>query len=107
LRGLAVTGAERSPAVPDVPTMIASGLPGFEAYLWMGMFTTAGTPSQIVNKLNTSLGHILATPELKEWLLKSIGGEFVPNTPEQFGEFLSTDVVRWQKAIKDTGVQLD
>ncbi len=107
LRGLAVTGATRSPAVPEVPTMSEAGLPGFEAYLWTGILAPAGTPAALVNQLNVSLSRILETPEMKEWLLQSIGGEFKPNTPEQFGAFLTTDVARWQKVIKDTGVSLD
>ena len=107
LRGLAVTGANRSPAVPDVPTMSESGLPGFEAYLWTGILAPAGTPAAIVNQLNASLTRILETPELKDWLLQNIGGEFTPNTPGQFGAFLATDVARWQKVIRDIGVRLD
>ena len=107
LRGLAVTGAARSPAVPEVPTMSEAGLPGFEAYLWTGILAPAGTPAALVNQLNASLSRILETQEMKEWLLQSIGGEFKPSTPEQFGAFLAIDVVRWQKVIKDTGVSLD
>jgi tripartite-type tricarboxylate transporter receptor subunit TctC len=107
LRGYAVTGASRSSTVPDVPTMIESGVPGFEAFLWTGMLATAGTSSPIINQLNSSIGRILAAPEMKEWLLQTVGGEFMPNTPEQFSDFLARDVVRWQKAIKYTGVQLD
>lgn len=107
LRGLAVTGAKRSPAVPEVPTMSESGLPGFEAYLWTGILAPAGTPSAIVNQLNASLTRIIETPEMKEWLLQNIGGEFMPNTPEKFGAFLATDVARWQKVITDIGVRLD
>lgn len=107
MRAMAVTGAARSPAVPDVPTLVESGLPGVEAYLWFGIFTTAGSPAPIVKQLNASLGHILDTPEMKGWLLQNLGGEFTPNTPEQFGEFLVTDVARWQKVIKDNAIRLD
>jgi tripartite-type tricarboxylate transporter receptor subunit TctC len=106
LRGLAVTGATRSKSVPNVPTLLESGVP-LEAYLWMGFFTTAGTPAVIVNQLNTALTRILSTQELKDWLMNSIGGEFAPNTPEQFGAFITKDVAQWQKVIRDIGVVLD
>jgi tripartite-type tricarboxylate transporter receptor subunit TctC len=89
-----------------VATLLESGVP-VEAYLWMGMFTTAGTPAPIVSQLNNSLGRILATGEMKDWLAKSFGGEFIANAPEQFGAFVATDAARWLKVIKDTGVMLD
>ncbi|HSQ04937.1 MAG TPA: tripartite tricarboxylate transporter substrate binding protein [Burkholderiales bacterium] len=107
LHGMAVTSAKRSPAVPEVPTMIESGLPGFEANLWAGLFSTAGTPAAIVNQLNTSVTRILTTAEMKDWLLQSMGGEFTSNTPEQFSEFLASDTARWRKVIKDNNVHLD
>jgi tripartite-type tricarboxylate transporter receptor subunit TctC len=106
LRGLAVTGATRSPNVPAVPTLLESGVP-VEVNHWTGMFTTAGTPSAVVTQLNASLSRILATAEMKDWLAKSYGGDFAANTPEQFGAFVAADVARWQKVIKDVGVMLD
>jgi tripartite-type tricarboxylate transporter receptor subunit TctC len=106
LRGLAITGATRSKSVPNVPTLVESGVP-LEAYLWMGIFTTAGTPAPIINQLNTALTRILSAQELKDWLSNSIGGEFAPNTPEQFAAFITNDVAQWQKVIKDIGVMLD
>jgi tripartite-type tricarboxylate transporter receptor subunit TctC len=106
LRGLAVTGAKRSPAVPEVPTLIESGIQ-VEANLWTGLFAPAGTPKAIVNKLNADIGRMLETPQMKEWLMSSLGGEIAPNTPEQFGAFLATDSARWQAIIKQIGVQLD
>jgi tripartite-type tricarboxylate transporter receptor subunit TctC len=107
LRGMAVTSAERSRAVPEIPTMVESGLTGFEAYLWAGLFATAGTPASTVNQLNASITRILTTPEMKDWLLQNMGGEFTPNSPEQFSEFLVGDTARWQKVIKENGVHLD
>ncbi len=106
MRGLAVTGAKRSPAVPDVPTLIESGLP-VEANLWTGLFAPAGTPKAIVNKLNEDIGRIIDTPQMKEWLMNNLGGEITRHTPEQFGAFLATDSARWQAVIKQIGVQLD
>ena len=106
MRALAVTGAKRSPAAPGVPTLLESGLQ-VEANLWTGLFAPAGTPETIVKKLNGEITRIVSTPQMKEWLLNSLGGEFTPNTPEQFGAFLATDTARWQKIIKQIGLQLD
>ena len=106
MRDLAVTGAKRSPAVPDVPTLLESGIQ-VEANLWTGLFAPAGTPKAIVSKLNEEIGGIVDTPKMKEWLLNSLGGEFTPNTPEQFSAFLTMDAAHWQKIIKQIGLQLD
>jgi tripartite-type tricarboxylate transporter receptor subunit TctC len=106
MRALAVTGAKRSPAVPDVPTLIESGIP-VEANLWTGLFAPAETPKAIVNKLNEDIGRMLDTPQMKEWLLNNLGGEITPQTPEQFGAFLAVDAARWRKIIKEIGLQLD
>jgi tripartite-type tricarboxylate transporter receptor subunit TctC len=106
MRALAVTGTKRSPAVPNVPTLIESGVQ-LEANLWTGLFAPAATPRAIVNKLNEDVARIVDTPQMKEWLLNSLGGEFTPNTPEQFGAFLAADAAHWQKIIKQIGLQLD
>jgi tripartite-type tricarboxylate transporter receptor subunit TctC len=106
MRALAVTGAKRSPAVPDVPTLIESGIQ-VEANLWTGLFAPAGTPKAIVTKLNADIGRMLDTPQMKQWLLDNLGGEITPHTPEQFAAFLATDAARWQTIIKQIGLQLD
>jgi tripartite-type tricarboxylate transporter receptor subunit TctC len=106
MRALAVTGTKRSPAMPDVATMLESGIP-VEANLWTGLFAPAATPRAIVNKLNEDITRIVDTPQMKEWLLNSLGGEFTPNTPEQFSAFLATDAAQWQKIVKEIGLQLD
>ena len=106
MRALAVTGTKRSPAMPDVATLLECGIP-VEANLWTGLFAPAATPKAIVNKLNEDIARIVDTPQMKEWLLNSLGGEFTPNTPEQFGAFLATDAAQWQKIVKQMGLQLD
>ena len=106
LRALAVTGATRSPAVPDVPTLLESGI-NVEANLWTGLFATAGTPAPIVNKLNTEITRVINAPQTATWLMNNLGGEFSAHTPEQFGEFLAGDLAGWQKIIKQIGLQLD
>lgn len=106
LRGLAVTGAGRSPALPDVPTLRESGV-DVEAYLWFGLFATGRTPASTINTLNAEAARFLSEPKTKQWIVNSLGGEFSPHTPAQFGEFLAADVATWQKVIKRTGIQLD
>lgn len=106
MRALAITGAKRSPAVPDVPTLLESGI-AVEANLWTGLFAPAATPKPIVNKLNEDIARIVETAQSKEWLMNNLGGEFTPNAPEQFGAFLTTDTARWQKIIMQIGLQLD
>ncbi len=106
MRSLAVTGAKRSPAIPDVPTLLESGIQ-VEANLWTGLLAPAGTPRAVLNKLNEDIGRMLDTPQMKQWLLESLGGEITPHTPEQFGAFLAMDSARWQKIIKQIGLQLD
>ena len=105
LRGLATTGAKRSPALPDVPTLLEQGVK-VEAYLWSGFFAVARTPAPIVAKLNAEAARFLSEPKTHTWLVNNLG-EFSPHTPAEFGEFLATDVVIWQKVIKQTGLQLD
>lgn len=106
LRALAVTSAKRSPAIPDVPTLMESGI-NVEAYLWSGLFAPAGTPAPIINKLNADITRYLNSPKTSAWLINNLGGEFAPHTPEQFGAFLKSDTALWQKVIKQIGLQLD
>jgi len=106
LRAMAVTGAKRSPAIPDVPTLMESGIK-VEANLWTGLFATAGTPAPVVSKLNADIARYLGDPQMNTWIVNNLGGEFAPHTPEQFGEFLTGDTALWQKTIKQIGLQLD
>ena len=106
LRSMAVTSAKRSPAMPDVPTMLESGI-NIEASLWQGLFSTAGTPAPVINKLNADIGRYLAEPQTNAWLLTNMGGEFAPHTPQQYAEFLVSDTARWQAIIKQMDLQLD
>ena len=92
--------------LPDVPTLLESGIQ-VQANLWTGLFAPAATPRAIVTKLNEDITRIVDTPQMKDWLLTSLGGEFPPNTPEQFAAFLAADSAHWQKIIRQTGLQLD
>lgn len=106
LRSMAVTSAKRSPALPDVPTLLESGI-NVDASLWMGVFAPTGTPAPVINKLNADIGRYMSEPQTNSWIVNNLGGEFAPHTPEQFAEFLKIDTATWQKVIKQTGLQLD
>jgi len=106
LRALAVTGAGRSPQLPDVPTVIESGVPGYEAYVWMGLLAPKGTPAPIVDRLHRELTQVLATSEVKSYMATA-GIEIVGSTPAEFGTFFRSEKERWAKVIHETGAKVD
>jgi tripartite-type tricarboxylate transporter receptor subunit TctC len=103
LRALAVTGATRSAALPDVPT-VAEFLPGFEATAWDGTCAPKGTPANVVDKLNAAINAGLADPQIKA-KIKDLGGEPMPMTPAQFGTFLTDETNKWAKVVKSSGAK--
>jgi tripartite-type tricarboxylate transporter receptor subunit TctC len=105
-RLLAVTGTKRSHLFPDVPTMGESGFPGFETILWHGVMAPAKVPREVVLRLNRDVVKVLAMPDVQK-LLQAEGGLVSPSTPEEFQAFLRSDVDRWTKMIKQTGITLD
>ena len=104
LRGLAVTSAEASAVLPELPTVAASGLPGYESELHTGLFAPAKTPLAIIRRLNQDTVRFLRTPEARDWFLKSGGSEVVAGTPEQFGAKIKSEMVRLGKVIRDAGI---
>jgi len=106
LRALAVTGATRSPQLPDVPTVIEAGVPGYEAYVWMGLLAPKGTPAPIVDKFQREVIAALAVPQVKN-ALTAAGIEIVGSTPAEFGAFLREERDRWAKVIRETGAKVD
>lgn len=106
LRPLAVTGARRSPQLPDVPTVIESGIPGFEAYVWMGLLTPKGTPAPIIEKLHREVLQALATNEVKTYMANA-GIEIAGSTPAEFGTFFRSERDLWAKVVRDTGAKID
>jgi tripartite-type tricarboxylate transporter receptor subunit TctC len=104
LRALAVTGAKRSPAVPELPTMIEAGVKGYESATWYGLLAPAGTPPDIVAKLNAEVVAILKQPETHERLSKE-GADPVGNTPAEFGKFIRSEIAKWGKVIKAAGIK--
>ncbi|MGA8079011.1 MAG: tripartite tricarboxylate transporter substrate binding protein [Xanthobacteraceae bacterium] len=102
LRALAVTTAERSKELPDVPT-VAETVPGYEASAFFGMAVPAGTPRDIVERLNRAVNDALADPDVQA-KLAALGGTLIPGTPEDFGNLLADETDKWGKVVKTTGV---
>jgi len=106
LRALAVTGSKRSPQLPDVPTVMESGVPGFEAYVWMGLLAPKGTPQPIIDRLYRELVPVLASPEVKAYMATA-GIEIVASTPAEFGQFFRSEKELWAKVVRETGAKID
>jgi len=106
LRPLAVTTAKRSSALPDLPTIAEAGLPGYEAVGWFGFAAPAGTPREIVAKLNQEIVRILSIPEVRERLLAQ-GAEPVGDSPEAFAKFIQSEAVKWGKLVKALGLKIE
>ena len=102
LKALAVIGASRTSSLPDVPT-VSETLPGFDVSNWIGLFSPAGTPKSIVNKLNSEIIKIMQQPNLQT-RLESEGAKFKAMTPEAFAVFQKNEALKWAKTIKDSGI---
>ena len=106
LVGLGVSSAKRSGALPDVPTFIESGLPGFEVSSWVGVLAPAKTPRTIVEKLQKELAAALQTPEVRE-RYAALGIDPVGNSPDRFGEQIRAELARWEKVVKAANIKLE
>jgi tripartite-type tricarboxylate transporter receptor subunit TctC len=106
MRALAVTGAQRSPQLKDVPTMQEAGFKGFDAMQWYGSVGPAGIPADVVRHLNETQVAVLKAPDLAE-KLASEAVEPWPMSPEQFGQYIRAEVERWTALAKARGIRLD
>ena len=106
LRALAVTGAARSPQLPDVPTVMEAGVPDYEAYVWMGLLAPKGTPPAIVERLNREVLAVLVLEDVKKYMATA-GIEIVGSTPAEFGTFFRHEKNLWAKVIRDTGAKIE
>ena len=106
MKALAVSGGKRSPLAPEVPTVAEAGVPGFEVTVWFGLLAPAGTQREIVQRLNAESTKIINSPEVTDRFVKQ-GVEPRTGTPEQFGDMVKSEVVRWAKVIKDAGIRAD
>ena len=106
LIALGVSTASRSPEMPEVPTIAEAGVPGFEARVWIGMLAPAGTPREIILRLNSDIAALMRAEEVRK-LLAPTGMEPDPDTPEQFGAFLKADYDKWGKVVKESGATVN
>jgi tripartite-type tricarboxylate transporter receptor subunit TctC len=106
LRALGTSGTKRTPLAPDVPTVSEAGVPGYEVTVWFGLVAPAGTPREIVQKLNAEVTKILAMPDVRERFLAQ-GVEPVGSTPEQFGDHIRSQMAKWAKVVHDAGVKAE
>ena len=106
LRAIAVTTAKRSAVAPELPTLAESGLPGFDASTWQAIFASAGTPREVVQRLNSEIGKAMAAQEMKDKFL-GFGTDAATGTPEELGRFLASEVTKITKIARDVGASND
>jgi tripartite-type tricarboxylate transporter receptor subunit TctC len=106
LRAICVTGSERSPTVPEIPTCAESGMPGLVAVNWWGVLLPAGTPKPIVQKFHADIVKVMKDADLKERFAQ-LGVDAVSSTPEEFAAFMRTEAVKYAKLIKDANIKVD
>jgi tripartite-type tricarboxylate transporter receptor subunit TctC len=106
LKALAISSKTRAPSAPEVPTVEEAGVPGYEVNVWFGVLTVAGTPAEVVQRLNTEMVKILNSAEIKE-RFGNVGVDVVASTPEYFAKYLKAEVERWAKVVKDAGIKAD
>ena len=106
LKAIAVSSKKRSSLAPDVPTVDEAGVPGYDVTVWFGILAPAGTPKEIVARLNTEMVKIMRTAEVTDRFNKA-GVDVVASTPEYFSEFLKSEVARWAKVVQDANIKAD
>jgi tripartite-type tricarboxylate transporter receptor subunit TctC len=106
VRAIAVTSAQRSPALPDVPTVNEQGFSGFDDLTWTAFFAPAGMPQELVNRLNSEITRALSATDVQE-RLAMLGLEWKANTSGEFAAFLREEVQKWSKAVRDSGARAD
>ncbi len=106
VKALAVSSKTRFAGTPEIPSAVEAGIPGMDARLWFGLFTTAKTPRAVVMKLNQEITEVLNRAEVKTMLLAQ-GAEAAPSTPEELGDFVKSELARWTPIIKAAGIKAD
>ena len=106
LKALAVTTAKRDPLATDVPSLAEAGVPGYDVSAWFGVLAPAGTPREIVQRLNAEIRKVIEAPEVRERWAKT-GVQVQSGSPEQFAEFLKSEVARWAGVVRDAGIRPD
>lgn len=106
IKALAVASEKRVAALPGLPTLGESGYPGFEAWAWQGFVAPAGTPREVVMKLNGAFARVMADPAISQRLSES-GFEPQASTPEEFATYMKSEIAKWAKVIRDSNISLD
>ncbi len=106
LRALAITGRQRSTLAPDIPTAGEAGLPGYEASIWNGILVPAGTPKPIVDQLHATIVKVVQTADAKT-RIAGLGADVAVSSPEQFSEFISAELKKWNRVIKQSNIRID
>jgi tripartite-type tricarboxylate transporter receptor subunit TctC len=106
LRAVAVTSAKRVGALADTPTIIESGVPKFDVNSWFGVFMPAGAPKPVVNKANAEIRKMLSVPEVSQRLI-DMGADPASSSPEELAAYVKSELARWGKVVRDTGIKLD
>lgn len=106
LRPIAITGAKRSPVVPQIPTIAESGYEGYEVLTWFGLVGPPGMPKDIVDRINKEMSAAIATPAVRQQMLK-MGFEIVPNTPEEFNKYLNEEATKWRTLIRELNLKAE
>jgi tripartite-type tricarboxylate transporter receptor subunit TctC len=106
VRAMAITNSKRFPLLPELPTVAEAGIPGFAVNNWCGVFVPAGTPAEVVARLNAELVKVLAMPDVRKRLLDN-GIGAVANTPEQFAAYIRAETTKWAAVIKDANVKVE
>ena len=104
VRPLAVTSTKRLQSFPDIPTVAESGLPGYEVVSWQGIFAPAGTPPDIIKRLNEEIVKIIRMPDVLE-RMDGLGVQPVGNTPEEFAKFQRAEIAKWAQVVKEAGLK--
>jgi tripartite-type tricarboxylate transporter receptor subunit TctC len=106
VKPIAITSAQRSPLLPDVQTFAEAGVPAVESYAWYGMFAPAGTPKEVVAKINSEAVKVMKGADFQK-IRAETGSDFVGDTPENFSKFVQAETARWSKVVKDSGATVD
>ncbi len=106
VKAIAITSGQRSPLLPDVPTFAESGVAGIESYAWYGMFAPAGTPKDVIAKINAETQKVMKGAEFQK-VLADTGSAYVGDTPENFAKFVHAEHAKWGKVVKDSGATVD
>jgi tripartite-type tricarboxylate transporter receptor subunit TctC len=106
LRALAVTTAQRSATVPELPTLSEAGVPGFEAITWHGVVVPAATPWPLIERLNADIVRVLRMRDLRE-RLESLGAEIAAGTPQDFAEYIAREIPKWAKVVRESGARAE